>query len=190
MSELYVLKDGRHVGPMSKAAIARGMAEGTIPRDVYVAPPGAKGWLHASQMPELLEALAEAMKSVPPTRGVSLTGTLMGHQSPMRSFTPAVAYAPPSSGKVPAAAPIDAKGESAGVLSARWPISEPISALTRAATPVLVESPAPEPVVVMEETGREAEAELEPPAPTWLGWWIFAAFAVATGVEAFLALSR
>jgi hypothetical protein len=173
MSDLYVLKDGRHVGPMSREAIAQAMAEGTMPRDVYVAPPGAKGWLHASQMPELLEALAQALKSVPPPqpRGVSLTGTLMGHQSPMapvRSFTPAVAYAPPSSGKVPAASPI----------------GEPISALTRPATPVLVETPPPAAVA------EAKPAEPEPPAPTWIAWWIFAAFAVATGVEAFFALSR
>src|SRR5215472_13678972 len=71
MSDLYVLQpDGTRFGPLTKDAIARGIVDGTIAQDSYLAPPGAPQWFHASQLPAVT-ALVESLRktsSVPPPR--------------------------------------------------------------------------------------------------------------------------
>lgn len=65
MSEWFVYQpNGQHVGPMTGAALARGVLEGRIPMDAHVARAGATSWQVVTNVAEVSTTLASR---VPPT---------------------------------------------------------------------------------------------------------------------------
>jgi hypothetical protein len=210
MGDLYVLKDGRHLGPLTTDAVARAMVEGSIPRDVLVAPPGAARWLHASQMPELLVALATALKSVPPPApqaqgarpqrvpGVDTIITApaawgfgKGEQAamPVVNIPPAVpgmpVYGAPSpSVDVPQRSPAPPPLAARVTMPATSYVPSPAAIAVDPSVPLDLTSDA----ALADTKAAVANAEVAP-WPAWLPWAIFGAFVAATVVEVVVATS-
>ena len=208
MSELYVLQpDGTRFGPLTKDAIARGILDGTIAQDAYLAPPGAPQWFHASQLPAvtaLVESLRRSASSVPPPRPASqppryaLKATL---ESPI---------APPISGASPIKAPrTDPQVLSAQQTQPQPAVMEQLAAMTVVSprSPAVAQGPSaaakstgekwPEPkrpagsgappVQLDARVETESKAVAKPPPevgstkapwPRWLPFGIFGAFAL------------
>ena len=51
------VEDGMPVGPVSATQIARGIVEGCVPRDAYVAQCGDEGWRDVLDIPEITAVL-------------------------------------------------------------------------------------------------------------------------------------
>lgn len=49
--------DGRHLGPLSTDFLARGWVARQVPHDIFVGTAGHAGWLHITQVPEIMEAV-------------------------------------------------------------------------------------------------------------------------------------
>jgi uncharacterized protein DUF4339 len=161
MNALYVFQaNGQPTGPFTPEALARAIADGAVPRDVFVAPAGAAQWLHASQMPEVsafVDAMIRARSNPPP---------------PM--FPQAQQLAPPSSvqPQAPAVQP------QASAVQPQAPAAQAFS------QPAVATTPQAKPA----DAKPAEEKPKAKPWPKWLPAAIFGGFAVIALVEVAVAL--
>jgi hypothetical protein len=159
MNDIYVWQpEGQPVGPFTTESLARAIADGSVAKDAFVAPPGAAQWQHASQLPEVLGLVegmlrAKSPSILPPRSPVAVAPVIpaapkvpQAPRAPQPPKAPRPPMASQSGVRTPSSAPPANADAVLSMPSSPAPESS-IAALSAALLPAPTPAPVPTPIV-------------------------------------------